>query len=153
MEQDIKYYPQGFAVDNGYCYSIEVANKYDLDGKDNRIASEKNDDDIYHRLYKYNTSSGNLIQMQPIGTIGNLWHANDAAIVNFSDGKYIFVAAFSTKQINYIVKLKIDDTNNTYQETARYTLPERKMRVSAITVLESNGTTYAKFLIIVNDSL
>ncbi len=152
MEQDIKYYPQGFAVDNGYCYSFEVANKYDLDGKDNRIASEKNDDDIYHRLFRYSMSSGELVQMQPVGTIGHLWHANDAAIVNFSDGKYIFVAAFSTRSQNYIVKLKINDSSNTYQEVARYTLSEGNMSISAITVLESNETDFVRFLIVGNDS-
>ena len=152
MEQDIKYYPQGFAVDNGYCYSFEVANKYDLDGKDNRIASEKNDDDIYHRLFRYSMSSGELVQMQPVGTIGHLWHANDAAIVNFSDGKYIFVAAFSTRSQNHIVKFKINDSSNTYQEVARYTLSEGNMSISAITVLESNETDFVRFLIVGNDS-
>lgn len=129
-----RYAPQGFAVDNNFCYAFEI------EGTD---GAEEN-----HRLYRYNLATGERIRMTA-RNVGLLWHANDAAIVKFTEnGKskpYIFVAALSSLQTNYIVKLGFDESGN-YWECARYPL-NGNIKASGITLISGGGLQDALFLI------
>lgn len=131
------YKPQGFAVDTNYCYSFEVK------GTAN---SEQ-----FHRLFRYNINSNELTEMEIKENegVGDLWHANDATIVEFTENgvsvPYIFVAAYSDKKINSIVKLRFNSLGE-YWETARYNFPEGFEFVS-IACISNAGNESASFLI------
>lgn len=129
------YFPQGFAMDSNYCYAFE-------------IAVNNNNEEVAHKLYRYNIHTGEKKLMTPTNTIGNLYHANDAALVTFDDNgvkkQYIFVAAWSPKATNYIVKLRIDSNGN-YSESARYNLG--KIQVVGISLLSGGGSSPAVFLL------
>ncbi len=124
------YFPQGFAVDNNYCYAFE-------------IAVNSNHEEIAHKLYRYNISTGEQKLLTPI-KVGNLGHANDAALVTFNSGQYLFVAAYSDHFDDYIVKLKVK-SNDTYEEIARYPLPN--IGIGTITLLSGGGSSPAVFLL------
>lgn len=86
--------------------------------------------------------------MTPTNTIGNLYHANDAALVTFDDNgvkkQYIFVAAWSPNKLNYIVKLGIDSNGN-YWESARYS--SKFKQIVGISLLSGGGSSPAVFLL------
>lgn len=83
------YFPQGFTMDNNYCYAFKIA------------VNDKNEE-IAHKLYRYNINTGEQKLMTPQNAIGNLYHANDAALVTFNENgvnqQYLFVAAWSSKK-------------------------------------------------------
>lgn len=87
--------------------------------------------------------------MSPVGTVTDLYHANDAAIVYFNKNgvntPYIFVAAYNPHGTNYVVKLGFNSSGS-YWEVARYPLPDNN-RLVGITLLSGGGTTPATFLI------
>ena len=87
--------------------------------------------------------------MTPVGTVGPLWHANDAAVVSFTENSvstpYLFIAAYASNQINYIVKLGMNAAGQ-YWEEARYAMPGDFQFIS-ITLLSGGGTAPAEFLI------
>ena len=130
-----RYAPQGMAADSQYCYSFEI--------RGTSGAEE------YHRLYRYDIETGQRIKMTPLGTVGNLWHANDAAIVRFNENgnsvPYIFVVAFSNSETNYIVKLGFNSSGQ-YWESARYRIPS-SIRIAGITLISGGGTSPAIFLL------
>lgn len=129
-----KFAQQGLAVDNNYCYAFQ-------------IQVNDNYKEIGHRLYRYNISTGERVLMTPTNSIGNLYHANDAAIVSFVENntskQYIFVVAYSATETNYIVKLGIN-SNGSYFEAARYRL---SIQVVGITLLSGGGSSPATFLL------
>lgn len=129
------YFPQGFAVDNNYCYAFE-------------IAVNSNHEEIAHKLYRYNISTGEQKLMTPQNAIGNLYHANDAALVTFNENgvnqQYLFVAAWSNSKTNYIVKLAVN-SNGTYSLAKRYSL--EKKQIVGITLLSGGGNSPATFLL------
>ncbi|MBR2869066.1 MAG: Ig-like domain-containing protein [Clostridia bacterium] len=133
-DNESMYVPQGFAVGQNECYYIEVRG----------TPSAETD----HRLFRYDVNTRELTQMSKKEPIGNLWHANDAAVVEFTEnGKnvpYLFVAAFSMLEQNYIVKLGFD--GNEYYEVVRYDLPSNTI-ISGITLLSGGGNQSAVFLL------
>lgn len=132
-----EYSPQGFTMDSRYCYAFQIK------------GTQNNEE--YHRLYRYDINSNTRILMRPQGVIENLWHANDADVVSFYVNgelrKYIFVAALATNQPNYIVKLEIDDVNGTYREEARYSLTNSRIGIAGIALMRGGGYSNAEFLI------
>lgn len=128
-----RYAQQGFAVDNNYCYSFLVQSKSD--------GSEG-----VHKLFRYNLNTGERKLMTP-KNVGELYHANDAALVTFTENgvnkQYLFVAAYSAKKTNYIVKLGLN-SDGSYYEAARYNLI---IPIVGITLLSGGGTASATFLV------
>lgn len=128
------YFPQGFAMDNNYCYAF-------------KIAVNDSHAEIAHKLYRYNINTGEKILLKPVN-VGNLGHANDAALVNFvEDGiskQFLFVAAYSDYYDDYIVKLCLN-ADGTYEETARYPLPD--LGIGMITLISGGGNNPAVFLL------
>ena len=129
-----RYAPQGFACDNNYCYSFEIQGTYGAE--------------TGHRLYRYNINTGERIRMTP-QNVGNLNHANDAALVSFNVNgvrkQYLFVITLSGGSANYIVKLEIN-SNGSYSEVARYVLPST-IGIGGITLLSGGGSSAAVFLL------
>lgn len=134
-DSDPNYFPQGFTMDNNYCYAFKIA------------VNDKNEE-IAHKLYRYNISTGEQKLMTPQNAIGNLYHANDAALVTFNENgvnqQYLFVAAWSSKKKNYIVKLGIDSNGN-YWKAAQYKLDNTQ--IVGITLLSGGGSSPATFLL------
>lgn len=128
-----RYAQQGFAVDNNYCYSFLVQSKSD--------GSEG-----VHKLFRYNLNTGERKLMTP-KNVGKLYHANDAALVTFTENgvnkQYLFVVAYSKTETNYIVKLGIN-SDASYYEAARYKLSKP---IVGITLLSGGGTASATFLL------
>ncbi len=129
------YSPQGFAVDSNYCYSFEVSGT--------AYAEES------HRLYRYNINTGDLTEMSN-NNVKNLWHANDAAIVEFTENgvsvPYLFVAAYSKSKPNYIVKLAFDSSAG-YKEVARYPFSNNDFQFVGLTKISGGKTEPAVFLL------
>lgn len=134
-DSEPNYFPQGFAMDNNYCYAFE-------------IAVNSNNEEIAHKLYRYNISTGEQKLMTPKNSIGNLYHANDAALVTFNENgvnqQYLFVAAWSSKKDNYIVKLGIDSEGK-YWKAAQYKVGSKQ--IVSITLLSGGGSSPAVFLL------
>ena len=128
-----RYAQQGFAVDNNYCYSFLVQSKSD--------GSEG-----IHKLFRYNISTGER-KLMTNKNVKNLYHANDAALVTFTENgvskQYLFVAAYSDHETNYIVKLGLN-SDGSYYEAARYKL---EIPIVGITLLSGGGTASATFLV------
>ena len=128
-----RYAQQGFAVDNNYCYSFLVQSKSD--------GSEG-----IHKLFRYNISTGER-KLMTNKNVKDLYHANDAALVTFTENgvskQYLFVAAYSDKLTNYIVKLRLN-SDASYYEAARYKLAKP---IVGITLLSGGGTASATFLL------
>lgn len=130
-----KFVQQGFAVDNNYCYAFQVV-------------MDNNQNEIGHRLYRYNIHTGEKILMTP-HNVKDLYHANDAALVTFSKNgvsqQYLFVVAYSPSKTNYLVKLAINP-DGSYSEEARYTL-NYGIKVVGITLIHNYNQSTAVFLL------
>ena len=136
ITSDRIYYPQSIAMYGDYCYSFE-------------IPEEIQDDDEYdHRLFRYDTNTGEFDKMEPDASVGELYHANDAEIVEFTvNGEttpYIFVAGYIEEDDNYIIKLGFNE-NKQYWEVARYKIEDRA--ITTIACISGGGTEPAVFLL------
>lgn len=125
---------QGFAVDNNYCYSFEIQGSYGQE--------------TGHNLYRYNIHTGERILMTKT-SVGNLFHANDAALVSFNQGgvtkQYLFVVTVSANKKDAMIKLRIFP-DGTYKEVGRYQF-NSKRNITAITLLSGGGDNPAVFLL------
>lgn len=135
---NMEYKPQGLAVDSRYCYSFQIG-RYD---------------ESIHQLYRYDTITETKLLMTPVRNAqgqlpGTLLHANDAAIVYFTENgesvPYLFVAALDSGARSYIVKLGISESGE-YREVARYPFSDRKIHTGGITFFSGGGSKPAVFL-------
>ncbi len=134
---NMEYKPQGLAVDSRYCYSFQIG-RYD---------------ESIHQLYRYDTITETKLLMTPVRNAqgqlpGTLLHANDAAIVYFTENgesvPYLFVAALGAP--SYIVKLGFTESGE-YKEVGRYSVNRGQIRVAGITTISERGANPAVFLI------
>lgn len=136
------YAAQGMAMDENYCYSFEIAKKSGCSAE--------------HRLFRYNINTGERMIMQPDSSVGKLYHANDAALVEFTENgvnqTYLFVATMDSEldesdptPNRQIVQLKVDPSGQ-YSEKARFPIPLGQ-KATGITLLSGGGTQPAVFLI------
>lgn len=134
---NMEYKPQGLAVDSRYCYSFQIG-RYD---------------ESKHQLIRYDTITETKLLMTPVRNAqgqlpGTLLHANDAAIVYFTENgesvPYLFVAALGAP--SYIVKLGFTESGE-YQEVGRYSFSKQEVRTGGITYYSGGGSDPAVLLI------
>lgn len=147
ITSDRVYAPQSIALYGDYCYSFEIYKTTDSEGK---IKEE-------HRLFRYNINTGDLDEMIPDESVGELYHASDAEIVEITENgenvPYIFVAGYNLNykensnnpnEKNYIVKLRFDNETKSYWEVARYTV---NIAFTTITCISNGSKVSPTFLI------
>jgi len=126
--------PNGFAVGATFTYSFEIFSNY-----------------RGHHLYRYSAATGlQRMNVPSSRSVGPLGHANDAALVNASNGNtYLFVTVYTTSGttnpvIPAIVQLQINNNDNTYWEVARFPIANPNLYKTGISVIShGNGSIQA----------